>query len=131
MLKRRRLAARGERLAAFDGRCILGLLALVSGLIAACSRPADPIVLRDNTLHIENQTSRDWRNVVVTVNDHFRGGVPTLAAGGRLTAPLSQFQTAYGQRYDFERQLLVKVEVTATDSKGEPVKLEMDRGPAR
>ena len=106
-------------------------LALVLGLAVACSRPNDPIVIRDNTLHIENQSSRDWSNVVVTVNDHFRGGVPTLAAGGRLTAPLSQFQTAYGQRYDFTRQLVAKVEVTATDSKGEPVKLEMGKRPAR
>jgi hypothetical protein len=102
--------------------------ALALGLAAACSRPADPIIVRDNTIHIENQTSRDWRNVVVTVNDHFRGGVPTLAAKGRLTAPLSQFQTAYGQRFDFDRQTVAKIEVTATDSNGEPVKLEMGTG---
>jgi hypothetical protein len=95
--------------------------------LAACSRPAAPIIVRDNTIHVENQTSRDWRNVVVTVNDHFRGGVPALAAGGRLTAPLGQFQTAYGQRYDFDRQLVVKVEVTATDSKGEPVRMASRR----
>ncbi len=102
-------------------RCGLGLLL---GLTIACSQPPEPIVVRDNTIHIQNQTARDWRNVVVTVNDHFRGGAPLLAAGGRLTAPLSQFQTAYGQRYDFDRQTVVKVEVTATDSNGEPVKLE-------
>ena len=100
-------------------------LALVLGATAACSPPPDPIAVRDNTIHIENQTSRDWRNVVVTVNDHFRGGAPLLAARGRLTAPLSQFQTAYGQRFDFDRQSVVKVEVAATDSAGEPVKLEM------
>ena len=38
---------------------------------------------------VENQTAQEWRNVVITVNDHFRGGSPTLAPGGRLTAPLS------------------------------------------
>ena len=105
-------------------------LSLLLGVTAACSRPADPIIVRDNTIHIQNQSSRDWRNVV-TVNDHFRGGVPTLAAGGRLTAPLSQFQTAYGQRFDFDRQTVVKVEVTAMDSKGEPVKLEKGPGTKR
>lgn len=105
--------------------------ALLLGVTVACSPPADPIVIRDNTIHIQNQSSRDWRNVVVTVNDHFRGGVPALAAGGRLTAPLSQFQTAYGQRFDFDRQTVFKVEVTALDSKGEPVKLEKGPGTTR
>jgi len=75
---------------------------------------------------IQNQTSRDWRKVLITVNDHFRGGVPLLAANGQLNAPLSQFQTAYGQRYDIARQTVFKVEVTATDSSGEPVKVEFD-----
>ena len=100
-------------------------LALALGAAAACSPPPDAIIVRDNTVHVENQTSRDWRNVVVTVNDHFRGGAAVLAAKGRLTAPLSQFQTAYGQRFDFSRQTVVKVEVTATDSNGEAVLLEM------
>jgi hypothetical protein len=75
---------------------------------------------------VHNQTSREWRNVVVTVNDHFRGGAPTMAPGSRLSAPLSQFQTAFGQHYDIARQTVFKVEVTATDSSGEPVKLEFD-----
>jgi hypothetical protein len=39
---------------------------------AACSEPADPIAVRDNIIHVENRTSREWRNVVVVVNDHFR-----------------------------------------------------------
>lgn len=103
-------------------------LTLAVVLTAACSSARDPVSVRNNTVHVENQTSSDWRNVVVTVNDHFRGGAAVLAAGGKLTAPLSQFQTAYGQRYDFERQILVKVEVTATDSNGQPVKLEMGTG---
>jgi len=64
------------------------------------------------------------RNVVVTVNDHFRGGVGTLTAHGRLTAPLSQFQTGLGQRFDVGRQSVVKIDVTATDDKEQPVRLE-------
>ena len=32
-------------------------------------------------------------------------------------------QTAFGQRYDVRRQLVYKVEVTATDSKGDAVNL--------
>jgi hypothetical protein len=102
------------------------LAAVLVGLAVAagCSDTREPIVISEGTLHVENQTSLEWRNVMVTVNDHFRGGTPQLAAGGRLTAPLGQFQTAYGQRFVVARQTVFKVEVTATDSSGAPVKLQ-------
>ena len=38
--------------------------------------------------------------------------------GGRLTAPLSQFQTGFGQKFDRGRQSVFKVEVTATEPDG-------------
>jgi hypothetical protein len=102
-------------------------VALVAMLLTgACSQRPGPLSVADNMVVLQNQTSRDWRNVVVTVNDHFRGGAPTMAAGSRLAAPLSQFQTAFGQRYDIARQTVFKIEVTATDSSGEPVRLELD-----
>ena len=99
---------------------LLALAALAGG----CADTREPIVISEGTLHVENQTEREWRNVMVTVNDHFRGGTPRLGAGGRLTAPLSQFQTAYGQRFSLDRQSVFKIEVTATDSNGEPVRLQ-------
>ena len=106
-------------------RLCCGLLVL--GLIhAACKPRPGPIEVSDNVVAIQNQTRRDWRNVIVTVNDHFRGGTPALAAGSRMAAPLSQFQTAFGQRYDVVRQSVFRVEVTATDANGEEVKLELD-----
>jgi hypothetical protein len=101
-------------------------LALLLILSAACSHRPGPISVDDNVVSVRNQTSRDWRNVVVTVNDHFRGGTPTLAAGSRMAAPLSQFQTAFGQHYEVARQSVFKVEVTATDSNGEAVRLELE-----
>ena len=91
---------------------------------AGCKSEPRPIEVADNTVIVQNLTSRDWRNVVVTVNDHFRGGAAVLAARGRLTAPLSQFQTGFGQRFDIAHQTVFKVEVTATDSSGEAVKLD-------
>ena len=103
------------------------IIILVGGAIASgCSGRRDPIRLEQGTVIIENQTSQPWRNVVITVNDHFRGGAPVLPAGGRMTAPLSGFQTAFGQRYDRGRQSVYKVEVTATDQNGKPVKLAWD-----
>lgn len=94
---------------------------------AACSARTDPISLRDNIVTIENRSPRDWRDVVVIVNDHYRGGAQRVAAGGRLTAPLSQFQTGYGQRYQVNRQSVFRIEVTATDANAEAVKLEWGR----
>jgi hypothetical protein len=99
----------------------VALLPLLLAFAACRSRP--PITIAENVVVVENQTSRDWRNVVITVNDHFRGGAATLAAKGRLSAPLSQFQTGFGQRYDIGRRVF-KVEVTATDSAGDAVRLE-------
>jgi len=101
-------------------------LVLLGLLHAACSRSPGPINVEDNVLSVQNQTSRDWHNVVVTVNDHFRGGTAALAAGSRMAAPLSQFQTAFGQHYDVSHPVF-KVEVTATDASGEAVKLELDK----
>ena len=41
-----------------------------------------------------------------------------LLPGSRLTAPLSQFQTAFGQKFDRGRQSVLKVDVTATEPDG-------------
>jgi hypothetical protein len=108
-------------------RLVLGVLLMA----ASCSPAPAPKTVTENMVIVLNQTSRDWRNVVVTVNDHFRGGASLLAAHGRLTAPLGQFQTAFGQRYDFSRQPVFRVEVTATDASGEPVTLELDKRPKK
>lgn len=99
------------------------LVVALACLSGACSKEPDPITIAEGTVTVLNQSNREWRNVVVTVNDHFRGGAARLAAGGRLTAPLSQFQTGFGQRYDLARQSVFKVEVKATDERGEPVSL--------
>ena len=102
---------------------LAAVMLLVALALSACAPPRDPIVLDEGTLIIENQTSRAWQNVVITVNDHFRGGAATVPAGGRMTAPLGQLQTAFGQKYDRTRQSVFKVDVAATDADGKPVKL--------
>jgi hypothetical protein len=98
-------------------------VAIGASLIVACSPPREPIVVEEGVVTVENLTNRDWKNVRVIVNYHFSGAASVLEAGGRLTAPLSQFQTAYGQKFDRGRQSVFKVEVTATDADGKPVSL--------
>src|SRR5205085_7219840 len=104
-------------------RWALASLLTLGLLAAACSPRRDAIVLNGTIITVENQSSREWRNVVVTVNDHFRGGAKTLSAGQLLTAPLGQFQTAYGQRFALGRQPVFKIDVEAITDRGEAVRL--------
>lgn len=90
---------------------------------AGCAEERDPIAIRDGILVLENQTAREWRNVRVTINDYFTGGVDALLPTGLMTAPLRDFQTGFGQRFDRGRTAVYKVEVTATDSAGEAVSI--------
>jgi hypothetical protein len=108
-------------------RAAVGCLVLAAlALAAACDAPRDPILVDEGMVTVENMTPRQWRNVRVTVNDHFSGGTPVLEPGGRLTAPLSQFQTGLGQKFDRGRQSVFKVEVTATEPDGKAVTLKWD-----
>jgi hypothetical protein len=101
---------------------VAGILVLLA-LSAGCSEPRDPIVIDEGTITVENMTGSDWKNVRIVVNDHFNGGVPALVAGQRVNAPLSQFQTGLGYRYDRGRMSVYKIEVFATDAGGRPVNL--------
>jgi hypothetical protein len=111
------------RSVAVGGPVLAGVI-LISVLAAACDIPRDSIVVDEGMVTVENMTTREWRNVRVTVNDHFSGGVASLQPGGRLTAPLSQFQTGLGQKFDRGRQSVYKVDVTATEPDGTPVSLK-------
>lgn len=94
---------------------------------AACSKRPDPIALDEGVLIIHNVTDTEWRDVLITVNDHFRGGTRSLAPGGRLNAPLRDFQTGFGQKFDRGRMSVVTVVVTAKQPDGDPVRVEWDR----
>lgn len=104
-------------------RVAAALIVLV--VTASCSKPEDPIQVDTNAIAILNQTSSDWKNVLIVVNDHYRGGSPVLRAQGRLNAPIGQFETGFGQRWPSGTRI-TKIVVTATNANGEPVKLEWD-----
>lgn len=104
-----------------------GAALVVLVIVTACSRPRDPIVVGEGMLILENQTNREWRDVLITVNHHYRGGTPSLAPGGRLNAPLRDFRTGFGQNFDRGRMSVFYVVVTAKDADGKDVKLEWGR----
>jgi hypothetical protein len=92
-------------------------------LTVACGDRRDPITLDEGVITIENQTGSEWKDVRVVVNDYFGGSAPSLAPGQRMNAVLSNMQTGFGQRFDRNRMSVYKIEVTATNADGEPVKL--------
>src|SRR5947208_10952146 len=107
-----------------SGIGVVVLLATILGL-AACGRdPLPPIRQRGAWLVVENQTASPWKNVSVTLNAYYRGVSPTLAAGGRLEAPLGGFVTGLGQRFNSAREHISRVEVRATDAAGNPIVLD-------
>ena len=52
--------------------------------------------------------------------------VAGAGAGGRLEAPLANFVTGLGQRFNTAREHISRVEVRATDAAGKPVALDWD-----
>lgn len=103
-------------------------LALVCLVLASGCRPEPlpPIRQHGTWLIVENQTLVSWKDVSVTLNAYYRGVSPTLAAGGRLEAPLANFVTGLGQRFNTAREHIRSVEVRATDAAGKPVTLDWD-----
>ena len=101
------------------------LVVLVIVCAAGCSDPPPPIQVSEGSVTVLNQTSNDWKNVLITVNDHFRGFVPELKAEGRANAPLTQFTTGHGQRWR-QGDIARKVEVKAENPDGTPVTLSWD-----
>jgi len=106
----------------------VGLAAVAAVLLwtAGCHAALPPIRQRGAWLVIENQTASPWKEVSVTLNAYYRGVSPTLAAGGRLEAPLANFVTGLGQRFNTAREHISRVEVRATDAAGNPVVLDWD-----
>ena len=103
---------------------VFAVLAIAS--LAACSKPDPPISVGEGMVTVVNQTEQDWKEVLITVNDHFRGYVPVLKADGRANAPLNQFTTGHGQRWT-TGTLVRTVDVTAKNADGTNVKLTWGR----
>ena len=109
---------------------VAGALVLTLALAAGCSDPEDPISVDGNAITVLNQSDHDWKNVLIVVNERYRGGASLLKANGRLNAPVSQFDTGYGQRWQMGTPIR-KVVVTAEAANGEAIKLDWEIGQGR
>ena len=105
----------------------LSVLVLVAPLaMSACSSPPPPISVGEGMVTVMNQTDQDWKDVLITVNDHFRGFVPVLKADGRANAPLNQFTTGFGQRWVSGTPVRT-IDVAGKSADGTDVKLTYGR----
>jgi hypothetical protein len=118
------MMGRGRGLAPRSQLGLIGIVAVL--LLAACRPELPPIRQKGSWIVVENHTKSPWKDVSVTVNAYYRGVSPALSAGGRLEAPLANFVTGLGQRFNTAREHISRVEVRATDASGNHVALDWD-----
>lgn len=109
-------------------RVVLALLAVI--VLGACSEPEPPISVSEGMVTVVNSTQEDWQEVLITVNDHYRGYIPVLKAEGRANAPLSQMTTGHGQRWVQGRRA-EKILVTGKKPDGSALELTWEVGQER
>lgn len=107
-------------------RASLALTVAVLSAVASCADPPPPISVGEGTVTVLNQTEQDWKEVLIVVNDHFRGYLPVLKAEGRANAPLNQFTTGHGQRWTAGSSVRT-IDVTAKSGDNTEVKLTWGR----
>ena len=109
------------------GGTALVLLAAAITLTWGCSKKiVAPLQLDAGRLTVTNSTKDDWTHVEIWVNRQYRLTADSIPAGQQLQTPLSIFIEAYGQRFDFKRQQIRDLRLSAKLSSGEPVDIRMD-----
>ena len=107
-------------------------VAVATIAVSACRKPPpEPITFQDRAIVVENQTTGEWQNVEVWLNDHYRVTKSRMLPGERFAIPLNAFVAGFGQRFDPARQPFRGVEVTAAAPGGRPVKLVWGTGRRR
>jgi hypothetical protein len=103
---------------------VLGLAVCAAAIGACRSIPPDPLVLDGATLIVNNRSAQEWTGVEIWLNTYYRATVPSIAAGGRLTAPLNTFINGFGYRFDFRRAQIKDLRLTATLPDGKPLEIK-------
>jgi hypothetical protein len=103
------------------------LLAAAITLTWGCSKKiVPPLQLDAGRLTVTNTTKSDWTHVEIWVNRQYRLTVPSIPAGQQLQTPLSIFIEAYGHRFDFAKQQIKDLRLSAKNARGEPVDIRME-----
>ncbi len=77
-------------------------------------------------LTVDNQSTDEWLNVEIWVNNYYRALVPSIAAHARFQTQLDTFVSGYGQRFNFRRAQITDLRLNARRRNGEAVELKKD-----
>lgn len=102
---------------------------LATVLLGGCSnskKNLPALQLEAGRLTVTNNTSTDWNKVEIWVNRQYRLTVESIPAGQQLQSPLSIFVEAYGHRFDFARQQIKDLRLSAKTPAGDPVDVRLD-----
>ena len=72
-------AAHGDIIVRMQGARSSAAVLLALALAAGCSDPPEPLAVDGNAITVINTTSQRLANVLIVVNDHYRGGVAAAA----------------------------------------------------
>ena len=109
---------------------MLSAILLCGAMASACSSspPIEPMSLKGGMLTVDNRTKQNWANVEVWLNTHYRMQFRDIPAGGRMQAPLDFFVAGFGQHFNFNKQQVRDLRLTAKlpDGKALEVKKEFE-----
>ena len=99
-------------------------------LACACSRAPEPLTIEGRTITVFNDSGTRWTGIEIWVNDHYRVTRDAMLPDERFVVPLESFVAGFGQRFPRD-QRVSGIEVTATNSSGDPVRLVWGTGRRR
>jgi hypothetical protein len=107
---------------------VLSAILLCGALATACSSspPPEPMTLKGGMLTVDNRTRQNWANVEVWLNTHYRMQFRDIPAGGRMQAPLDFFIAGYGQHFNFNKQQVRDLRLTAKLPDGKPLEVKKE-----
>jgi hypothetical protein len=94
--------------------------------VACSSTPPDPIVLEANRITVFNRTSTPWLGVEIWVNQQYRMTQPAIWPGERFQSPLDAFVEGFGHRFDYRREQIKDVRLTAKLPNNKPIEIVKD-----
>ena len=107
---------------------VLSAILLCGALASACSTspPIEPMTLKGGMLTVDNRTKQNWANVEVWLNTHYRMQFRDIPAGGRMQAPLDFFVAGFGQHFNFNKQQVRDLRLTAKLPDGKPLEVKKE-----
>ena len=88
-----------------------------------CDPTLKDIEVADGAITVRNQTTEEWVDVRIWVNEHYAGGARSIPAGGFVREPLSRFVAAQGQRIDVASTAIPSVVVLGRTADGTRIRV--------